>query len=566
MDTAKTRPWGRNRLSRRNALYAGGLASAAAFLAACGGGDSNDDSAGSTSGGGGADTGNSTGGTATAAEQPKRGGTLRTGVTFVAQGIDPHIETSVGLMTAVKIYTYLFGFNYHDNTIVPLFSEKIEQPSNTEYVFRLRNDAKFHNIDPVNGRNVTAEDVKYSLERFRDHPRATRNGFFKTEVDKMEALDATTFKLTTKRPYADTLALIGIGDGFGPQTGIVAREDVEKRGDLTNGGVGAGPYLLHEYVRGERSVVRRNPDYFNKEIPYLDEWRQQVVTDNNTLLQAYRSGQFDINGAALTKLDFDDLKRNRDLVNVTVPSLSNSCFEMDAGKKPFNDPRVRQAVKIGVDRGQFIEKLFFGEGRPAGAINGNLTYWALPPEEVKPFVGPDVQKAKQLLSAAGYPNGFDLEIYTSSAIKTYIDNAEIIVAELKKLGINATLKLFDLPTFLSQHMYAGNFPSTVWALNAYPTLVTPLYYYHKNGTGAGNWWHYQNEEVSALIDKQAQELDPAKRKPIVQDIQRKVLNDWAPHMPLVDSSSFGSYHKRVGGHDPALGSFQYVRYSEFIKS
>jgi peptide/nickel transport system substrate-binding protein len=557
----ETNYWARTagrRYRRRGVLGFAGAATTALFVAACGG--DSDDSGGSASSGDAA-SGADPSGTA----QPERGGTLRQGVTFVAQGIDPHIETSVGLVTAVKVYSYLITFNFHDNTMHPLLAEKVEQPSQNEYVFTLRSDAKFQNVDPVNGRAVTADDVKYSLERFRDHPRATRNGFFKNDVASMEVISPTSFKLTTKRPFADTLALIGIGDGFGPQTAIVAREDVEKRGDLTNGGVGSGPYVLQEYVRGERSVLRRNPDYFDQSLPYLDEWRQQVITDNNTLLQAYKSNQLDINGASLTKLDFEDLKRNRDFVNTKVPSLGNGCFEMGAGTKPFNDPRVRQAVKLGIDRGQFIDKLYFGEGRPAGAINGNLTYWALPEEEVKPYVGPDVAKAKSLLSAAGYPNGFDLEIYTSSAIKTYIDYAEIVVAELKKIGINAELKLFDLPTFLSQHMYAGNFPSTVWSTNGYPTLVTPLNYYHKNGTGTGNWWHYQNEEVSSLIDKQFEELDPAKRQPIVKEIQKKVLDDWAPHMPLVDFDSYTSYHKRVGGYEPELGSYQYVRYSEFIK-
>lgn len=559
-DNYWTRLAGR-RYGRRGILAAAGGASALA-LVGCGGDD--DDSSNGNSPGGQTPGASATAGSG-ATETPKRGGVLRTGVTFVAQGIDPHIETSVGLQAATKIYSYLIGFNFHDNTWHSLSAESLEQPSTTEYVFKLRPGLKFQNVDPVNGRPVTAEDVKYSLERFRDHPRATRNGFFKNEVEKMEALDANTFKLTTKRPYADALAAIGIGDGFGPQTGIVAQEDVDKRGDLSNGGVGSGPYMLQEYVRGERTVLKRNPDYFDPQVPYLDEWRQQVITDNNTLLQAFKSGQIDINGAAITKLDFEDLGRDKNLVNTKVPSLGNGCFEMGAGEKPFNDPRVRQAVKIGIDRGQFIDKLFFGDASPAGAISSGLTYWALSEEEIKPYVTTDVKKAKELLAAAGYPNGFDLEIYTSSAIKSYIDYAEIIVAELKKIGVNATLKLFDLPTFLSQHMYAGNFPATVWVTNGYPSLVTPLGYYHKNGTGAGNWWHYENEEVSSLIDKQFAELDAEKRRPIVRDVQKKVLDDWAPHMPIVDFVGYSSYNKRVGGYDPMLSSYQLVRYSEYLK-
>src|ERR1700760_1250205 len=106
--------------------------------------------------------------------------------------------------------------------------------------------------------------------------------------------------------------------------------------------------------------VKRNPDYFDKSLPYIDGWTQQTITDNQTLLQAYKNDQLDINGANLTKLDFDDLSKNNNPTPLPIQSLSNGCFEMDAGSKPFNDPRVRQAVKIGFDRNQFIQKIFYG--------------------------------------------------------------------------------------------------------------------------------------------------------------------------------------------------------------
>ena len=555
---------------RRTLLKAGGASAlGAAGLALVGCGDdstSNSKTPSGTQPAGTQATGTQAGSASQAAGTPKSGGTVKAGFSISVLGIDPHIETSIGLIDACHIYSTLIKYNPNTNEVKGVLSETMEQPSKSEFVFHLRPEAKFQNIAPVNGRPVVAADVVYSFERFRDLPQATRNGFYKTQVDKMEAIDDHTFKLTTKTPYVETFGVLGIGDGFGPPSQIVAKEDVEKRGDLSNGGVGSGPYILDHYAKGEITALKRNPDYWEKGLPYPDGWNTQTITDNQTLLQAFKSGQIDINGAILTKQDREDLQADKKFVTTRVPSLSNGCFEMGAAdQKPFNDPRVRQAIKIGMDRTQFINKIFFGEATAAGAFSSGLSFWALSQDELKKWTTHDPQKAKQLLAAAGYPDGFDLEI-DSASVQGYQDYAEIVVAELKKLGINAKQALTDIGTFVAEHMYVGKFPSAVWATNGYPTLVTPLNYYHENGLGNGNWWHYKNDQATAAIDKQFQEFDADARKSQVQDIQRMVLDDWAPHMPLVDGVGYSSYSTRLGGYDPSLRSYQYLQHTEYLKS
>ncbi len=554
----------RLQMRRRALLQAGGasaLGLAALGITGCGGGDDDDDG-GSSSGGPAQVTPPAT--STPDASKPVRGGTLRLGSGTSVLGLDPHIETSIGLRAAAHIYSSLITYNPEKNEVGPRLSSKPEQPTAAELVFKLNPKAKFQNVAPVNGRAVTADDVKYSFERLRDLPQATRNGYFKNIVDKMEVLDATTFKITTKYPYAESFSELGLGGGVGPSTQIVAKEDVEKRGDLSNGGIGSGPLMLDQYSKGEFTNLKRNPDYWEPDVPYIDAWKDQTITDYQVLLQAFKQDQLDINGAPITKLDLDDLNANKNIQTVKIPSLSNGCFEMDVSKPPFNDIRVRQAIKIGIDRTQFIQKIYYGEATPAGAMSSGLSFWALPQDEVKPYVTYDLQKAKQLLTAAGYPNGFDLEIISSNN-PSYQNFAEIVVAELKKLGINAKQSIYDIGVFVAQYMYVGKFPSAVWVTNGYPTLITPLNYYHKNGLGSGNWWHYDNAEVTSLIDQQFQEFDATKRKTIVQDIQRKVLADWAPHMPLVDGTDYAAYNKRVGGYDPLQRSFQYLRYTEFVR-
>jgi peptide/nickel transport system substrate-binding protein len=558
--------WNSRRYSRRSALGAAAVGSAGLTglaLVGCGDDDDDDDEGGeatatttSTSAPG---TQQVSTATATATEGVEKGGTLRTGTWLNVLGIDPHIEVSVGLGTAQKMYTYLGGFESGTQTFHPLAADSVEQASDTEFIFKLRDDVKFANKAPMNGRVLTAEDVLYSFERFRDLPQAQNNDFFKTVVDKMTVIDATTFSLTTKLPWAEAYSEIG-----GIQKAIVGREDVEQRTDLSTGGVGAGPFILTEYVKGEKSVLVKNPDYFETGLPHLDGIDQITILDLNTLLQAYKGDQIDINGALLTKLDYEDLERNSDLVNIKMPALHYGSFAMNVSIEPWNDIRVREAVYIGIDRAQFIDKVFQNEATPQGVLSNGLDYWVLPQDELKEFMGPDIQRAKDLLSAAGHANGLDITIETSNGVQLYIDHAEVLVEELKKIGINATLNLSDLPTYLSTKLFAGDFPSTVFTHNPYETPKIPLGFYHKLGLGNGSWWHYDNAEITAIIDKQAQELDVEERKQTVLEAQRMILADWAPMLNFASPTLFLSHHKRVGGYDPTLRGWQGFRHSEFL--
>lgn len=556
------------RLNRRRLLGTAGVAGsglAALAIVGCGGDDDDDVSISErTPQPTPAQAGVSTG---TATEDPEavRGGTLRTGTYLNTINIDPHIETSAGLTITNKVYGFLGAFNTIDSTFHPLVAESVEQVSDTEYIFKIRPGVKFHDIAPVNGREVTAEDVVYSYERFRDLPNALNNDFFKQYVDKMEAVDPQTFRLTTKVPYADTFFSLGGSNGFGVQAAIVAREDVEARGDLSTGGIGSGPFIIDTYVKGERAILKRNPNYWDPRLPYLDEWTQQVILDQQTLLQAYKSGQLDIQGATITKLDFADLERNDDFVNLRMPAMYHASFGMNVSVPPFNDPRVREAMYIGIDRKQFIDKVFQGEAEPMGIFATGLSFWALPPEEIEPYVTTDVQRAKELLAAAGYPDGFDLELETSNGVKLYVDHAEIMVSELKKLGINATIKLTELGAFLSEKLYKGNFVATVFSHTPNEFIKRPILMYHRDGVGTGSWWHYDNPEVTDLIDRQAQELDVHERQKLVHEMQRVALADWAPMLNFCTPTQFVSYRKNVGGYDPTLRGFQALRYTEYIK-
>ena len=547
----------------RRAVFGAALSAGAAFAAACGGSSSKDGSSGS---GGAAQQATATGPAPSGSsaqvkeETAVKGGTLRLGTWLNVLGIDPHIEVSVGLTQMAAVYTYLGAFNTGDQTWKPVVAEGFEQKSPTEFVFKLRKGVKFHNLEPVNGRELTSEDLKYSYERLRDHPKSQNGGFFKSFVDKMETPDQYTFRLVTKQPYAETLFEMGYWN-----RAIVAKEAAEKFSDLSQNAIGAGPYIMTEYVRGERLKLKKNPDYFDKNLPHLDGISWVTILDQNTLLQAYKSDQLDINGTLLTKLDYEDLRRNDKMVNLKYPALHYGWFGMNATAKPFSDKRVREALYAAIDRKEFVDKVGLGEGTPQAVLSNGLNFYVLSQEEIKPYVTPDLKKAKDLLTAAGYPNGFDMDIDTSGGVQLYIDHAEVLVAQLKKIGVNAKLRLSDLSTFLSDKLFVGKTDAVVLTSNPYETPNRPLDFYHTNGVNGLNWYHYSNPQIDALIDAQKVELDVNKRQKIVKDAQKAILDDVAPLTSFFSPTAFSSYYKRVGGYDPLLRTFQIFRYSEFLK-
>jgi peptide/nickel transport system substrate-binding protein len=339
---------------------------------------------------------------------------------------------------------------------------------------------------------------------------------------------------------------------------------VEAFGDLSTDAIGAGPYQLDEYKKAESARIVRNPNYWDQPKPYPDAATSVIILDMGTLIQAYRSDEIDVNGALLTKLDYEELLGDEDLVNATLPALHYGSLGLNASVAPWNDVRVRKALYLGIDRQQFIDKIGQGDGTPMGALNVGLDYWAMPQEELAPYIGPDVDAARALLSEAGYPDGFDMTIQTTAGVQLFIDHAEILVSELAKLGINAELTLSDLTSYLTSVLFAGNFDATVFAHNPYETPYIPLGFYHRAGLSGTNWFHYDNAELSALLDQANVTLDVEERKELVFQAQKMVLDDAAPMLNVYSPIGYSSHHKRLKGYDPARRSYQGFLYSEWL--
>src|SRR6058998_3462017 len=231
------------------------------------------------------------------AQTPKRGGVLRI-AEREAPSLDPHLSVSFLTHSYVSlVYSQLVRFPYGpeqqhstDFSIVPDLAERwTASKDGTVYTFHLRKGVKFHNKPPVNGREVTADDVKYSLERFM------AKSAFRTRFDpvlSIDAVDRYTVRITLKEPYAPFLNHLANST----YTAILLREVEQKLGDFNRpeAVVGTGPFMLKSYDKGVRLVFERNPDYHVKGLPYVDGVVIEITPDAATRLSLLRAGKVDL--------------------------------------------------------------------------------------------------------------------------------------------------------------------------------------------------------------------------------------------------------------------------------
>jgi len=229
------------------------------------------------------------------AQTPKRGGTFRLRIHVAPVHFDPQQTVAFPTMQAMsfthsRLVKVKAGSSVKPGT-QPLEADLAEswtQPNDTTYIFKLRRGARWHAKPPVNGREVTAVDVKYSYERFL-LPANPNRGLLE-QVDKIEAVDRHTVKFTLKEPFAwflDSLA--------SPSTWIIAKEAVDQYGDLKRpeSCVGTGPWMLERYEPNVRCTWVRNPNYFIPGLPYVDNVEVSIETDPATALAVWLSGRYD---------------------------------------------------------------------------------------------------------------------------------------------------------------------------------------------------------------------------------------------------------------------------------
>jgi len=346
------------------------------------------------------------------AQQPKRGGVLRI-AEREAPSLDPHLSISFLTHSYVSLaYSQLVRFpngpeqkSATDFSILPDLAEKWTVSKDGKiYTFSLRKGVKFHNKPPVNGREVTAEDVKFSLERF-----VAKSGFNTRfePVTAIEAVDKHTVKITLKEPYAPFLNHLA-----NPSFCVILPREVEaqlKDYNSAEAVIGTGPFVLKSYEKGVRVVFERNPTYYMKDKPYLDGVTIEITPDAAARLAVLRAGKVELPHiwGWVSPEEARSLK-GTDLVVVPHKVIGQGFIYMRTDQPPFNDIKVRRAASLAIDRKAWNEALLFGEGCvDSGPVPCALSDWKLDASRIdaakaKYLIGYDPNEAKKLLAEAGH--------------------------------------------------------------------------------------------------------------------------------------------------------------------
>jgi len=428
------------------------------------------------------------------------------------------------------------------------------------FSFKLRKGVKFHN-----GRELNADDVKYSIERVvNPKTQSPGAGFFGSIVGfedasagKAEALsgitvvDPYTIKFELSRPDATFLHVLALNFAH-----IVPKEEVEKYGaDFGKHPVGSGAFKMTEWTLGQRIVFERFKDYYNPSLPKLDQITFEVGQEPVVALLRLQNGEVDIPGDGIPPAKFIEVTKDPKFKELIIQGgqLHTGYVTMNVKIKPFDNVKVRQAVNMAINKDRIV-RIINGRAVPATQ--------PLPPSMpgyAKDYKGYpyDPEKAKALLTEAGVADGFETELFVANT-DPQPRIAQAIQQDLAAIGIKASIKSLAQANVIA----AGGEPDgapMVWSggMGWIADFPDPSNFYGPilgcSGAvqGGWNWSWYCNEE----LDKKAQEadaiVDPARkeeRETMWRDIYLKIMDD-APWAPIFNEERFSVRSERLGGPD-----------------
>jgi peptide/nickel transport system substrate-binding protein len=468
------------------------------------------------------------------AQTPKRGGTLAIR-TWDPPHFDPFqtisYKTHIALsFTHSRLLRHKAGPSVVPGTF-PIegdLAESWAQPNETTYVFKLRKGVKWQAKPPVNGRELTADDVVFSVNHFLT-VKGNANAYMLKSVDKVEAPDKYTVKFTLKEPFVWFLDMLANPHAVA----IVAKEVVEKYGDLKKweSVVGTGPWMLDSYRPNVGLTYVRNPNYFQSGLPYIDRIEATVDEDNASRMAAFLSGKYDLGWefpGTINRVDWvqikDTLKQKRPkLQTLEFPSPVMSHISMRTDQKPFSDVRVRQAMSMAIDRKAIIEAVFEGVGAMNPAVPAALKEWSVPFDKLgdgAKYYKHDPAEAKRLLAAAGYANGFPGTMcFTTYGSTILVDSMQLVQKDLKTVGIEVKIDQKEYGAYIATCFY-GKFDSMTYGPQTgflEPDNFLFGQYYPEE---LKNQSHINDAVVADMLVRQRRTFDAAKRREIIYDIQR----------------------------------------------
>ena len=436
--------------------------------------------------------------------------------------LDPQMNVSNSKVIP-QFYDGLLGFDANNNIVCKIAESYESSEDGMVWTFHLRDDVYFHS-----GRHCTAHDFEVTFDRLLDEENPVR---YTTNYDYIESAVATddyTFVITLGEPKAFFLQSIAKH-----QTAVLNPEYIEKYGadlgETAESVDGCGPFKCTSWEKGEEMRFERFDDYYG-DVAKTKEIVMMIVPEQTSRAIALETGQADIADGVSP----DDAVRLDALDGITVSKTDGSgChlwqFNCASDDTPVSDPRVRQAISYAIDKETICEYLYSGlEETPIRSV--------MPPfvagysdVGVVPY---DVEKAKELLAEAGYPDGFEMTVMTTAVYNRGVEMGEIIVEMLGEVGITVNLEVVERAVFNSAwggftpEEFNANFGWDMFIMGSGGDADADTLLYrimHTDDTNINNYGFYSNAEVDELLEKGAVTMDEEERNAIYKRIAEITL-------------------------------------------
>jgi peptide/nickel transport system substrate-binding protein len=489
--------------------------------------------------------------------QPKRGGVLRVRG-FDPPHFDPHLPGGGFRTQATLSFVYSTLLRYRLGpavppgtfTVEPDLAEGWDTPNETTYIFHLRQGVKWHNKPPLNGRELVAEDVKFTFDRFLTIQGNPARDLLET-VDRIEVVDRYTIKFVLQEPFVwllDTLAQMS-------SMAIIAPEVVQHFGDLKKpeSAIGTGPFLLEHYEPNVKTIFTRNPMYFHPGQPYVDRVEWLVIDDESTGLAMYRTGQLNCAPTewwVVRQPDVESLQKTHPHLRYQdCQSSGGSLLALRTDQPPFNDVRVRRAISMALDRQALVTAIAI-RGQPTPAIAPGLTAWSLPLDQLgagAQYYQYSPHEARRLLADAGFATGLQTQLAATGGIgMDHLDAVQLIQRFLKDVGITAELKLQEFGAYAAT-VARGKFEGM--AYGRIPLAWNADWPFYNDYIRRDNRSHVNDPTLTAMFKAQRQTQDMAARRNIVFDMQRYAAEQQY-YIYLISSTVTASWQPYVKNYAP----------------
>ncbi|MCA9912875.1 MAG: ABC transporter substrate-binding protein [Anaerolineae bacterium] len=462
--------------------------------------------------------------------EPQNGGTLRAAWQSEWESLDPHVASSEATFQVLNNVLETLTFFDNDMNLIPWLAESWERSDDgLTWTFYLREGVLFSN-----GREMTADDVVWSLQRLIDPEVASGNAWRIGTDTIIEAVDTYTVAITTSAPSATLPASIAANKSIA----VMAPESVNDEG-FVDVPIGTGPFVIAEVEGTTRILLERNENYWQEGLPYLDAVEITPITDDAARELALEGGEVDWI-FTISPQNLEALQADENVIVETSPRLSYDYMGLNLMREPFNDVRVRQAIAYALDRNIICNFAFFGLCEPIQGPTASGTAWYFP---YSPY-DQNLDMARSLLEEAGYADGFEMTINPVIGFEETIRGAQVIQQQLAAIGITVNVEPEE-STIIIEKQGTGEFDALMWSWLGLTDAEDYFYLQHRTGQGF-NFTGYSNEEFDALVDE-GRTLDSFEERYAVYEQANQILVDDAPYIYLYAKSEVKAWAPSVHG-------------------